>query len=152
MLCHFTSLILLASSCLASPLSPKDANAGAASVDASAKGKPTSEESTTFDGVPLANIQAAPAPEEEVVTMAAIGQAGWTIVASSQQGSNPATSAIDGSTTTFWHSEYSPTLRALPHTVTVDMKAVALVGSISCLPRQDGSSNGRIGQHTIQLR
>ena len=136
----------------AKPISAEAANAGAASVSAASEGKLASEGSTTYDGVALAAIPAAPAAAE--VISAAISQAGWTITVDSQNTAtnNLGTLAIDGSTTTFWHSEYSPTLVALPHTATIDMKSSYLIGSITYLPRQDGNSNGNIGQHIISIR
>ena len=147
------SLSSFSSLSCAKPISAEAANAGAESASAASEGKLASEGSTTYDGVALAGIPAAPAAA--AVIAGAISQAGWTIVVDSAQPANPAnpgTAAIDGSNTTFWHSEYTPVLAALPHTATIDMKTVSLVGSITYLPRQDGSPNGRIGQHIISLR
>ena len=145
----FSSLSSLTS---AKPISAEAANAGAASVSAASEGKLASEGSTTYDGVALAAIPAAPAAAE--VISAAISQTGWTITVDSANTSsiNVGPLAIDGSSTSFWHSDYSPTLVALPHTATIDMKSAYLVGSITYLPRQDGNPNGRIGQHVISLR
>ena len=136
----------------AKPISAQAANAGAASNSATTQGKLATEGSTTYDGVQLAAIPAAPAASS--VMAAAISQAGWTIVVDSQNSDsgNTGTNAIDGSTSTFWHSEYEPVLVPLPHTATIDMQTASLVGSITYLPRQDGNSNGNIGQHIIQLR
>ena len=133
------------------PLSAQAANAGANSNAASAQGKLASEGTTTFDGVSLAAIQAAPAPEAVMASAASISQTGWTVVCDTAQASNPCGNAINGNMNDFWHSEYTPTLAPLPHTITVDMKQSYTVGSITYLPRQDGQSNGNIGQHTIQL-
>ena len=142
----------LSSLTYAKPISAEAANAGAQSVSAAAQGKLASEGSTTYDGVSLAAIPAAPAAAQ--VISAAISQAGWTITVSS---ANTATNnggplAIDGSTTSFWHSQYEPTLINLPHTATIDMKNSYTIGSITYLPRQDGNPNGRIGQHVISIR
>ena len=143
------SLILFSSLSYASPLSPQAAQAGAVNAGGAA-GKPSSEGVTSFDGQSLANIQAAPAPAAVMAT--AISQTGWTVTADSAQAGNPATNAIDGSTTTFWHTQYNPVLAQLPHTITINMAASYLIGSITYLPRQDGSSNGNIGEHIIQTR
>ena len=145
-------LILLFPLCSASPLSPEAANAGAASINPATNGKPASEGTTSFDGQSLAAIAPAPAPEAVMASAASISQAGWTVTVDSAQTGNEGTSAIDGSTTTFWHTQYSPTLDQLPHQITVDMQSNYLVGSITYLPRQDGSSNGNIGQHVISTR
>ena len=136
----------------AKPISAEAANAGASSNSAAAQGKLSTEGTSTYDGVALAAIPAAPAAAQ--VISAAISQAGWTITVDSQNTgtNNLGTLAIDGNTSTFWHSQYSPTLINLPHTATIDMKSVYLVGSITYLPRQDGNPNGNIGQHIISLR
>lgn len=134
----------------AKPISAQAANAGAASNSAASQGKLSSEGSTTYDGVALAAIPAAPAAAE--VISAAISQGGWTITVDSANDGNPGTAAIDGDNTTFWHTQYNPTVAPLPHTATIDMQSAYLVGSISYLPRQDGNGNGNIGQHIISLR
>ena len=146
------TLILLIPLCPASPISPAAANAGAASNTDALDGKLSTEGTTTFDGASLAGIEAAPDAATVIAGDASISQAGWTVVADSAEAGNPATDAIDGDTGTFWHSEYSPDTVGLPHTITVDMGSSYLVGSTTYLPRQDGGSNGNIGQHQIQLR
>ena len=136
----------------AKPISAEAANAGAASNSAASEGKLSTEGTSTYDGQALDAIPAAPSVSE--VISAAISQAGWTIVVDSQETStgNIGTNAIDGNTSTFWHSEYSPVLVPFPHNATIDMKTASLVGSITYLPRQDGQANGRIGEHIIELR
>ena len=150
MLSFLPSLLLLPLT-LSSPISPEAANAGAADArPASAVGKPSSEGVTTFDGVALANIQEK--PSVQAATAGAISQTGWTCTADSSNAGNPCTNALDGDSTTFWHTQYSPTVVNLPHQIVIDMKASYLVGSITYQPRQDGNSNGNIGQHVISLR
>ena len=73
---------------------------------------------------------------------------GWTATASDQQSGYPATNAIDGTTATIWHSQYSP-LKNLPHSLTIDMKAATSIGGLVYTPRQDKSSNGNVGEFTI---
>ncbi|KAK3170315.1 hypothetical protein OEA41_009702 [Lepraria neglecta] len=144
-------LVLLFPLCPASPLSPEAANAGAASINPATNGKPSSEGTTSFDGQSLAAIAPAPAAAAVMASSASISQTGWTVTVDSAQAGNPGTNAIDGSTTTFWHTEYNPVLAGLPHQIIVDMKSNYLVGSITYLPRQDGSFNGNIGEHVISL-
>ena len=146
----FVPLILFSSLSFASPLSPQAANAGAAAVPPSVQGKPSSEGVSTFDGQALAKIPSAPSVAQ--VQAAGISQAGWTVTVDSAQDGSPGTNAVDGNTNTFWHTEYSPTVAALPHTITVDTQTTNLIGSITYLPRQDGSLNGNIGQHVISIR
>jgi galactose oxidase len=81
----------------------------------------------------------------------ALSPAGWTATASDQQSTYPASNAIDGRMATIWHSQYSPTLVALPHSITVDMHAVNNVSGLTYEPRQDTSPNGTIGQYSISV-
>ena len=145
-------LLVLFPLTITSPLSPEAANAGAASNSPASSGKLSSEGSTTYDGVSVAAIKAAPAPEAVMASAASISQAGWTAVCDSAQNINPCTAAFDGNTSTFWHSEYSPTLVQLPHQIVIDMKSAYTIGSVTYLPRQDGGANGRIGQHILSVR
>ncbi|KAI0512508.1 hypothetical protein F5B22DRAFT_305212 [Xylaria bambusicola] len=80
-----------------------------------------------------------------------ISRSGWTVSADSSQPGNEAAKAIDGDSSTFWHSAYSPTIAPLPHYFQVDMKKSYVINGISYQPRQDGSSNGNIGQHTVTV-
>jgi galactose oxidase len=83
--------------------------------------------------------------------MASLASTGWTAEASDQQGSHPARYAIDGSHATFWHSEYSPTLVPLPHSITIDTHATPYISGLTYLPRQDASYNGNIGRYSISV-
>ena len=40
---------------------------------------------------------------------------------------------------------------SLPHALTIDMGQTYLVDSIAYIPRQDGQSNGNVGEHQILL-
>ena len=80
-----------------------------------------------------------------------IQRTGWTITADSFQPGNEPTNAIDSSTTSIFHTQWTPVNAPLPHNLTIDMKTVSNINAISYLPRQDGNSNGNIGQHQIQL-
>ncbi len=78
---------------------------------------------------------------------------GWTATADSQETAKEngaASNALDGNTTTIWHTAWSTTPPApLPHTLTLDLQAATSVGGVTYLPRQDGSANGRIGVYTV---
>ena len=145
-------VILLFPLCPASPISPEAANAGAATNSDALDGKLSTEGSTTYDGASLAGIEAAPDAATVMASAASISQSGWTVTADSAEAGNAATNAIDGDNTTFWHTEYSPVTADLPHMITIDMGSSYTVGSVSYLPRQDGQSDGNIGQHQVQLR
>ena len=144
------SLSSHASFSYAKPISAEAANAGATSDSAAAQGQLSTEGVSTYDGVALSSIPAA-VPAVSIIATA-ISQAGWVITVDSANAGNPGTAAIDGTNTTFWHTQYQPTVAALPHTATINMGKSYLVGSITYTPRQDGNANGRIGQHIISLR
>lgn len=73
-----------------------------------------------------------------------------------QIGYEPA-KAIDGDASTFWHSEYSPTLVPLPHSIVINLHAKCPVNGLQYTPRQDFTLgpglgiNGRVGQYSIRL-
>ena len=158
---HFSyTLVTLALPYLtaSTPLSPQAANAGAASVNKApvqaqapeSVGKPTTEGKTTFDGVSLAAI-----PQKAstaAIVSSAINRNGWTVTCDTAQNGNACNLAIDGNNNTFWHSEYNPVLVQFPHFITIDMKTAQSIQQVTLEPRQDGTNNGHIGQHTIQVR
>ncbi|CAN8095113.1 unnamed protein product [Discula destructiva] len=81
----------------------------------------------------------------------AIDRTGWSVTADSFQVGNEPSRAIDGNSSTFWHTQYTPTTAALPHYIQFDMLKSYVVNGISYVPRQEGGSNGNIGQHTVTL-
>ena len=65
---------------------------------------------------------------------------------------NVATNAEDGDANTIWHTAYSTTpIPGFPHTFTIDMKANYIVYTLTYTPRQDGSNNGNVGAHQIDV-
>lgn len=141
------------------PTEGKETLDGVPLSDIPATGGGTLAGKPSTDGInqaarPLAQATADDTPAAQAAAPVAavqINRAGWTITADSSQAGNAATNALDGNTNSFWHSQFNPTLAPLPHSVTIDMKQVYQVNSLSYLPRQDGSRNGNIGRHTIQL-
>jgi galactose oxidase len=79
----------------------------------------------------------------------AVDRTGWVYKSDSAQANHGIYNTMDGNSNTYWHSMYSPTLHYLPHTITIDTKAVRNIDGITYRPRQDGSKNGNIGQHKI---
>lgn len=73
------------------------------------------------------------------------------ITTDTHQSINPSAYAIDGNTSTFWHSEYSPVLTPLPHQAVLDLGAVSSVNGFTYLPRQDGLLNGNIGRYGLEV-
>lgn len=150
-------LFLLPLLSTANPISPQAANAGAnapqnnvAAAPAVSSGKLSSEGATTFDGVSLAAIPAM--QSAAVITSGAISRTGWTVTCDSYQPGNECIKAIDGDNTTLWHTQFNPSVVPLPHSIIINMQQSYLIGSVTYEPRQDGGSNGNIGQHTIAVR
>ena len=85
----------------------------------------------------------------EAVMAAAISPTAWTATADSYQPGYPPSNVLDGNTNSFWHTPFGANGNPLPHTLTIDMKQSYLINSIAYIPRQDGSSNGNVGEHTI---
>jgi len=78
---------------------------------------------------------------------AVVSRTGWTVSADSAElvGENaPATNAIDGSASTFWHTQWQGSSPPLPHTFTVNMGSAVAVGGFKYLPRPAGNTNGNI--------
>lgn len=103
--------------------------------------------SGTLDGVQLSAIPAKPAVAQ--IVAAAIPRDGWTATCDSSQAGNDCSNAIDGSADTFWLSNSGA---SLPQSIVIDMQTTRIVGNITIQPRQDGSSDGNIGQHQVFLR
>ncbi|CAF9932906.1 MAG: hypothetical protein HETSPECPRED_008480 [Heterodermia speciosa] len=83
---------------------------------------------------------------------AQLDRTGWTVSVDSAQGTwNPASYAIDGDASTFWHTQWTPSTPNLPHNITIDMKAPRSVSALTYLPRQDGNRNGNIGTYAVDV-
>ncbi|KAL8918545.1 MAG: hypothetical protein Q9172_005388 [Xanthocarpia lactea] len=100
----------------------------------------------TLDGIQIDRIPAKPAVAE--VVAAAIPRDGWTVTCDSAQPGNDCSNALDGNADTFWLSGSDATL---PQSIVVDMQTSRIVGNITIQPRNDGNSNGNIGQHQVFL-
>jgi hypothetical protein len=61
-----------------------------------------------------------------------------------------ATQALDGLTTTIWHTQWQGTTPPLPHTLTLDLGAVGWVDGVSYLPRQSGGLNGTLTSYRVE--
>ncbi|KAI9769560.1 MAG: hypothetical protein M1840_004038 [Geoglossum simile] len=94
---------------------------------------------------PQAKLLAAP------IAASPLDRTGWTATTDSAQGGLVGTNALDGNANSMWHTQWDPTNVALPHTITIDMKSTQFVDGVTYLPRQDGNSNGNIGQHQLFL-
>ncbi len=63
-------------------------------------------------------------------------------IATSEESGEDASKAIDGTTSTIWHSNWSGAGTQLPVTFTIVLEEVAHVDYVRYTPRQDGNSNG----------
>lgn len=83
-----------------------------------------------------------------------IPQTGWTVeyVDSEEtvDETAPATYAIDGNTSTYWHSDWNPQ-DPLPHEIQIDMGREHKIDSFSYMPRQDSEDNGRIANYEFYV-
>lgn len=71
--------------------------------------------------------------------------------ADSAQSGNPASNAIDNNTASFWHTQYTGSVPAYPHWITLDLGSTQLVSGLSYLPRQDKCVNGTVLQYEVHL-
>jgi galactose oxidase len=79
-----------------------------------------------------------------------LSRTGWTASASSQQTGNEASRVLDNNGATLWRSAYSPSVVALPHTLTIDMQQTNVVNGISYQPRTD-NNDGIIYKHRVSI-
>ena len=79
-------------------------------------------------------------------TGAAMSRTGWTVSADSAElvGENaPASNAIDGDASTFWHTQWQAASPPPPHSFTVNLGSARVIGGFKYLPRP-GGGNGTI--------
>jgi hypothetical protein len=79
-----------------------------------------------------------------------LSRVGWTVSASSSETGLPASAAIDGSTSSYWRSQFSPTPLPPPHDLRIDLGATRDIVGFRYLPRQSGTS-GHITQYECHL-
>lgn len=84
-----------------------------------------------------------------------IPHSGWAVTyADSQEticGNGQAGNAIDGNTSTIWHTQLCNTTAPLPHEIQIDLGASYVLSAFQYLPRQDGSSCAWIGQYQFYV-
>ncbi|HEV6964686.1 discoidin domain-containing protein [Roseateles sp.] len=78
---------------------------------------------------------------------------GWKVVDVDSEetagGNNAAALAIDGDSSTYWHTRWGADLK-LPHHITVDMGQVHRIAGFVYLPRQDGVLNGTVENYRLE--
>ncbi|CAH0384248.1 unnamed protein product [Bemisia tabaci] len=75
---------------------------------------------------------------------------GLDCTCSSVNEGNGCGSAVDGDTSTYWHSKFEPEDEPLPHTFTMDFREETLICGVELVSRQDGSNHGRVYMHEIR--
>ncbi|MGD9417531.1 MAG: Ig-like domain-containing protein [Verrucomicrobiota bacterium JB025] len=82
-----------------------------------------------------------------------IARDGWSVsfVDSQDAAKYPAVDAIDGDTSSFWHTRWDSGATNPPHEVQIDLGAVYQVDGFSVLPRQDASDVGNIGDFEFHV-
>ena len=70
------------------------------------------------------------------------------IQADSEAPGHPASNAIDGDSTTFWHTKWQPVADPMPHEIVIDMKQERIIEGVTYLPRED-SDSGRVAQCAV---
>src|SRR5215467_10790568 len=84
-----------------------------------------------------------------------IPHTGWTLkFVDSQEtdtGNYLATNSFDNNTSTFWHTQWFNAQPPPPHEIQINLGAVYDTNGFRYLPRQDGNTNGRIGQYEFYV-
>lgn len=78
---------------------------------------------------------------------------GWKVVSvdSFQKDEGEPENAIDGDPSTYWHTEYDPAEPKYPHELTVDTGKIQTFAGFRYLPRQDGGTNGLVGEFKLEV-
>jgi len=86
-------------------------------------------------------------------TFAGLPPTGWKVVAVDSEEmageNNGAANAIDGNSSTFWHTRWNEDLK-LPHAITIDMGKMNRIAGFIYLPRQDGNANGTVEKYRFE--
>jgi hypothetical protein len=62
-----------------------------------------------------------------------------------------AVNSFDGNPSTFWHTQWCPSIAPLPHQIAINLGATYNITGSTYLPRQDGCSNGWISQYQFYV-
>jgi hypothetical protein len=82
-------------------------------------------------------------------------QTNWSLVSvdseETQAEDGHATNAFDGSTSTYWHTQYTGSKPAPPHEIVIDLGASYALTSMRYTPRQDGNQNGMVKDYEFYV-
>src|SRR5699024_7799002 len=73
-----------------------------------------------------------------------------TATATSEQSQDKASNAIDGNTSSMWHTKGDGS-DELPQSLTLEFNKPREIGGFTYLPRQDGGVNGNITKYQIEV-
>lgn len=83
------------------------------------------------------------------ISLNTLSKENMKVIASSEElGVEPATNAIDGRTSTIWHSKWSEQNK-YPFYLTIDLGNTRTITQLAYVPRQSGPANGRILNYNI---
>jgi beta-galactosidase len=94
---------------------------------------------------PVTQVQFPPMSPKSVIP-----SNGWTVDADSfEPGEGDPSNATDGDTSTFWHTQYSPSETPYPHWLRLNLGAEKTLRAVQLLPRT-GQSNGRFAKFRLE--
>jgi len=86
------------------------------------------------------------------VGQSVIDKSNWVLQSvDSEHAGNEAALAFDNNTTTYWHTQWSPTSPTYPHEIQIDLGESYNLEAFSYLPRQDGGHNGMIKNYEFYV-
>ena len=105
-----------------------------------------------IDEVELTNSGSSEAEDETIIS-----SDGFKVSCDNEQNpaqgnDGPISYAFDGNVDTLWHSQYSPSKKALPATFTVDMGKTYNIDKFTYVPRQSGGPNGYITSYDLYIK
>lgn len=59
--------------------------------------------------------------------------------------------AVDGDSSTFWHTQYTDNTPPYPHEITIELVPPTTIKGLTYLPRQDDSQNGQIKEYEVYV-
>ena len=84
-----------------------------------------------------------------------IPQTNWSLISADSQETQgedgKATNAFDGSTATFWHTQYTGSAPAHPHEIQIDLGATYGLDGFHYVARQDNSTHGMVADYQFYV-
>jgi hypothetical protein len=84
-----------------------------------------------------------------------IPQANWSLISADSQETQgedgKATNAFDGSTSTFWHTQYTGSVPTHPHEIQIDLGATYGLDGFHYVARQDNNTHGMVANYQFYV-